>query len=568
MSTSPAVKTTVLIVDDELSIRRYLEVSLEESGYDLTVVASTAEANAILEERTFDIMLVDKNLGDGNGIELARQVGKMHPRTKTLLMTADADLNSAVEALRLGVADYITKPVDIPALEARLAQLIEIQRLESRNFDLLREIEALAVRDPLTKLFNHVYMQERLTTELARAHRNQLRFSFLLLGIDHFKKLNNDLGHSAGDKVMQTLAKHLDPRSWGSDSTGWLRRQDVVARFGDDRFALLLPETSKRGATSKADSICGLIASADSLSDGMPPVTVSAGVAEFPSDAATPNDIIEAAAIALRAAKKAGRNQAVAFSNALAKRSTGELKAEELSRIVGLRDTISDDLVSFVYQPIMTLGNGQGVFGYEALCRPQHSCFENPLVLIDTAEKAGKMVELGRVLRRESVRGIAHIPDEATLFINLHPHELGDEQFTSLEPALLPHAHRIVFEITETAAIRDFERLRRLMEKMRDNGFRFALDDLGSGYSGLNSLAQLEPEFVKLDRSLVNALHKDKRAARLVRHLVEFANAEGLDVIAEGIETTEQLDSVRELGCALAQGFFFGRGQPMPSQPH
>jgi EAL domain-containing protein (putative c-di-GMP-specific phosphodiesterase class I) len=152
--------------------------------------------------------------------------------------------------------------------------------------------------------------------------------------------------------------------------------------------------------------------------------------------------------------------------------------------------------------------------------------------------------------------------ESVSLFINVHPQDLSDEQRLEAETPLLPWARRIVLEVTETEAIRDYERARTRIQSLREHGFRVALDDLGSGYSSLNLLAQLEPDFVKLDMELVRGVRMGGRTARLVKHLVEFCHGEGFMTVAEGIETEEELASVSQLGVDLVQGYLLARPEP------
>jgi EAL domain-containing protein (putative c-di-GMP-specific phosphodiesterase class I) len=183
--------------------------------------------------------------------------------------------------------------------------------------------------------------------------------------------------------------------------------------------------------------------------------------------------------------------------------------------------------------------------------------------LFAAAERAGRVVELGRASRRVAVRPLDRLPEPLALFVNLHPHELNDSLLSSAETEVAAYASRLVLEITESEAIRDTKRLARVLDGLRAIGFRIALDDLGSGYAGLNSLSLLKPDFIKLDMSLVRRVATDGGAARLVRHILEFAVGEGMTVIAEGVETEQELEAVRRLDCPLAQGYLLAR----PSEP-
>jgi EAL domain-containing protein (putative c-di-GMP-specific phosphodiesterase class I) len=215
----------------------------------------------------------------------------------------------------------------------------------------------------------------------------------------------------------------------------------------------------------------------------------------------------------------------------------------------------------FAYQPIVDIERW-APHAYEALCRPQNVSFRGPIELFRAAEDAGQILPLGRVLREMCAGSIADLPEDVLMFVNLHPYELNDPRLLDSESGMRRWATRIVFEITETAEIQDFGRTRDLLAKLRSHGYRIALDDLGSGYSGLNLLSMLEPDYVKLEMDLVRAIRSNARTARLVQHLLDFARGENMKVVAEGIETREEFEAVRALGVQLMQGFYFAYPEP------
>lgn len=183
-------------------------------------------------------------------------------------------------------------------------------------------------------------------------------------------------------------------------------------------------------------------------------------------------------------------------------------------------------------------------------------------MLFNTAEESGRIIELGRVVRRGALKHIADLPFPFSLFVNLHPFELNDPTLLEIDEAVDQHRARIVFEITESSAISSFDRVNQRINDLRERGYRIAIDDLGSGYAGLLALSRLTPDFVKLDRELVRRTQKDDRTRRLVRHVVDFANGEGIAVVAEGIETEEEREMLEEIGCGYLQGYLLGRPAP------
>lgn len=213
------------------------------------------------------------------------------------------------------------------------------------------------------------------------------------------------------------------------------------------------------------------------------------------------------------------------------------------------------------FQPIVRASD-RSIFGYEALLRSEDPSMSGPGPLIHAAERLGELNRLGRAVRQRAARSLRESERPCTMFVNLHPQDLLDPDLHNDEAALTSVAERVVLEITERSAITDVENARALAMGLRNRGFRIAVDDLGAGYAGLNSFALLEPEFVKLDMTLVRDVDKSTVKQKLVKSLASLCGDMGLHVIAEGVETPEERDKVIELGCDLLQGFLFARPGP------
>ncbi|HEY3448361.1 MAG TPA: EAL domain-containing protein [Myxococcales bacterium] len=216
------------------------------------------------------------------------------------------------------------------------------------------------------------------------------------------------------------------------------------------------------------------------------------------------------------------------------------------------------------YQPIVSAQDG-AVFGYEALLRTSEPTLPTPGLLLDAAERLDRTMDLGRLVRSRAPLPFSDAPAEALLFVNLHPQELLDPLLYLPESTLSSFAPRTVLEITERAAIRDLSELADRVRRLRSLGFRIAVDDLGAGYAGLTSFADLAPEFVKLDMSLVRDVDKDSLRQRIVRSMASLCREVGAQVVAEGIERAGERDAVVSLGCDYVQGYFVARpDRPFP----
>jgi EAL domain-containing protein (putative c-di-GMP-specific phosphodiesterase class I) len=210
------------------------------------------------------------------------------------------------------------------------------------------------------------------------------------------------------------------------------------------------------------------------------------------------------------------------------------------------------------YQPIVSLSAGCPI-AYEALVRSDEPTFNNPGALLGYAEKSNRLPELGRAIRELCADAAARTPRGAALFVNLHPQDLHDAELFSPNSALASYAHRVVLEITERGALDDVEDAVDRIRRLRQLGFRIAIDDLGAGYAGLSSIAVLEPDFVKLDMSLTRDLGSSPVRMRLVSSMVGACRDVGMSLVAEGVETTDELNALKALGCDLLQGYHFAR---------
>jgi diguanylate cyclase (GGDEF)-like protein len=563
---------SILVVDDDPSILALLNKLLGIEEFDVSLADRLDEASELLARRRFDLVLVDQQLPDGNGLELARRLLEDDTADcEVMVMSAHASISSTVEAIRLHAADFLVKPFDQrDVLLTRIRRVVEVQEVKRRNRQLVEELrttnkilEAMAVRDSLTGLFNHAYFHQALEAEIARSKRHNLVFAIIFFDLDHFKHINDTFGHLVGDKVLKGMADALVGRTAPDNDGVHLRPHDVAVRYGGDEFVMILSETDRSGASAKAERLRQFM-ERNSFDDRVPALTLSIGVACYPEDGRTREDLLRAADTALYAAKSLGRNRVAVYGPHLA---TADARSDlddsrAARRVAALERLIAERSFSFAYQPIVR-ANTWEVFGYEGLCRPALDIFPTPTDLILTAERAGMLRKLGRVLREMAIEPLPRLNNGGCIFVNVHPYELNDPDLLKESGSLFEEfSSRIVFEVTEAGKIRDYAQFRLALAKLRERGFRVALDDLGAGYSGLNALALLEPDFVKLDAALLRGVDSDNRKSRLIKHILEYAVGEGVQVIAEGIETEQETRVVTDLGCPLLQGFHFAPPGP------
>lgn len=310
-------KGGILVVDDEESLRDMMTQVFEEEGYRVKAVATGGEGIDALEKMPCKLGFIDLRLPDMSGIEVVKKIRIKYPDMELILITAYASVENAVQALRSGVYDYMTKPVDdIHLLSSIAMRAIEKRKLSIENRSLMGQLKRtveelgesnrilsdLAVKDGLTGLYNHRYFQEALIQEETVSRRCKREFSLLLMDLDHFKLFNDTNGHQDGDTVLKEFSQLLN---------GELRSSDISARYGGEEFVVILPETGKKGASQLAEKIRKGVAAHNFLNMKTQPkgyVSVSIGVATFPEDGKDGREIVKKADQALYGAKDGGRN--------------------------------------------------------------------------------------------------------------------------------------------------------------------------------------------------------------------------------------------------------------------
>ncbi|HEX3906102.1 MAG TPA: EAL domain-containing protein [Polyangia bacterium] len=246
-----------------------------------------------------------------------------------------------------------------------------------------------------------------------------------------------------------------------------------------------------------------------------------------------------------------------------------ELEGKPIGDRAGLEARFASgiDKLWVAAQPIISW-SGRSIFAYETLLRTDEPTLRSPLDFFDAAERLGRAAELGRIIRQHVARTLHDSPPPAHLFVNLHPADLEDDELYADDGALTPYASQVVLEITERAALDRIHELQSRVTRLRALGYRIAIDDLGAGYAGLTSFAQLEPEVVKVDMSLIRGIDSSAVKQKLVRSIIALCTELKIELVAEGIETTAERDSLISLGGDLCQGYLFarpGRGYPEPN---
>ena len=425
------------------------------------------------------------------------------------------------------------------------------------------QLQHQAFHDSLTGLANRALFRDRVAHALARQARSHGAVSVLFSDLDDFKTVNDSLGHDAGDQLLVAVAERL---------RAVMRPEDTTARFGGDEFAILLEETTEDGSRRAAERILEALRSPFEFQGRQVVMHASIGAAITSDDNTEPDDLLRQADLAMYTAKTSGKGRFAFYEPQMhaAAVTRMELKAD-------LEQAIANHEFELHYQPIVDLRSGR-VMGLEALLRWRHAerCLVLPAEFIPIAEETGLIVTLGSWVISAACRQLAtwgeagqpttHPPARMSVWVNLSARQLQEPDFVETVADVLRSTgiqpDRLTLEITESALMADLDQSAATLHRLRALGVRLAIDDFGTGYSSLSYLERLPVEVLKIDRSFTAAIGQGRDVPVLVRSIIKLGQTLHMEVLAEGIETAEQLARLRAIDCRLGQGFYFSPALP------
>jgi diguanylate cyclase (GGDEF)-like protein len=440
--------------------------------------------------------------------------------------------------------------------DAEISGVSWVARDVSANKTAEAHLAHQALHDPLTGLANRQLFMDRLAQALARLTRRHREIAVIFIDLDRLKVVNDSLGHAAGDEVLMHAARRMQRV---------IRPTDTLARWGGDEFVVVCEEIASH---TEAERIVRRLAAALArplVIEGQElTVTASMGIALTLDPYTDPGGLIRDADAAMYRAKDRGRATFEFFDSTMRLATGDRLRIENELQSALLRDEFE-----LLYQPQVQMGDGR-VIGGEALLRwrhPERGVLE-PKRFIGLAEESGLIVPIGYWVIEQVCRDIASWPSELTASINLSPNQLADPKLVPRLTAILETAgiapDRLWIEVTESALFTEAERATRTLRELRRLGFTIAIDDFGVGFSSLYHLRQLpDVDVLKLDRTFVSQLGFSDRDAAIAASVILLTNSLGMEALGEGIETEDQADYLRTMGCDFGQGFLFGAPQPV-----
>ncbi|HYK00722.1 MAG TPA: EAL domain-containing protein [Thermoanaerobaculia bacterium] len=422
-----------------------------------------------------------------------------------------------------------------------------------------KQLEYRAYYDSLTGLPNRLLFRDRLVNSLASAKRNRVGVAVMYLDVDHFKLVNDGLGHSFGDLLLADIARRLH---------GSLRASDTISRIGGDEFSILLPEvTSTDAVAGVARKILDSLTRPFNVEGHDLFVTASLGISCYPSDGDDAETLLKCADAAMYRAKELGRNQAQLFTASMNERYVRRLALEQ-----HLHHAIERNQLELYYQPLYDRARRQ-IVSLEALLRWRDPVrgIVAPSEFIQLAEETGMIIPIGEWVLRDACRQLREWHEQGLpalrVAVNISAVQLQQRGFAELVHAAIAESgispHMLQLEITESAAMLSFEQTMKVLREIREMGVSLAVDDFGTGQSSLIYLKHFPIDTVKIDKEFLRDVTSDETAAAIVAHVINLAHTLQLKVVAEGVETEEQYTFLRHYACDLMQGYLFS--PPLPA---
>lgn len=565
--------TKILIADDDALTRRILGKMLEQAGYEVVAVENGRKAVQSLSSADGPrLALLDWLMPGLNGVEVCRELRRHseYPYIYIILLTAKTSKVDVVMGLEAGADDYITKPCDSEELKARLRSGERILKLEDKlTFD--------ALHDPLTQLPNRSFFLERLTLCVSWGMLHpDYKFAVLSVDMDRFKVVNDSLGISAGDWLLVQIAERLlgsirrddviSRTAEAGGTTGRLAEPGIVARVGGDKFTILLDNIRNAGEGIRvAERIQKSIQAPFDVDGQAVFTTASVGIAFSGTGYSAAEDMLGDANTAMARAKILGKARYEMCDPSMHATAAGRFRLE-----TDLRRATENQEFLVHYQPIISLLDFR-ITGFEALVRWKRPGFGlvMPGGFISAAEDTGLILWIGEWVLQEACRQICvwnvlfPCSSPFTMAVNISAKQFAQANLVSQvaqvlsKTGLAPETLRL--ELTESVTMRDEERTTRILSELRNLGVRLCIDDFGTGYSSLSYLRRFALDILKIDRSFVTDMLINSESQEIVKTILSLGKNLRMKVVAEGVETCEQMNLLKSLGCEFAQGYLFSR---------
>ncbi len=553
---------SVLIIDDDPDIHALITAMLHPLRPSIETALDGATGIAAARACLPDVILLDQDMPGATGIEVLGLL-RADPELAAVpvVIITGSDSRSVLAAcFAAGAADYIRKPFIGVELRARVSSVIERQRM-------LAQLGRAARIDKLTGLPNRALLQERLQSAIHRTEREpDYGFGVMFIDFDRFKMINDSLGHDVGDLLLAEIATRLRNNLRANDSFALDAAGTTVARLGGDEFVVILDSVrTPEQAKAAAERMLAVLERPYTLKSHSIRSSASIGITHSSGGYSSADDMLRDADIAMYEAKGRGKACVVQFSTGMR-----EAVRQRMDTETDLRDALGTDQLFLVYQPIISLED-RHLESVEVLVRWRHPHrgMISPADFIPIAEETRLIIPLGDFILRQAchqfVKWQTCDPDHAPGYIsvNLSRVQLADPAIVTRTLEILRETgvdpRQLQLEVTESQLMQQRELASTLLAAFKAEGIRIAMDDFGTGYSSLSCLQEYPFDVLKIDRALTENVGRDGGYSALLHAVVTLSENLGLHVVAEGIETLEQLVLLQALGCPAGQGYFLAK---------
>ncbi|MCP4266685.1 MAG: EAL domain-containing protein [Candidatus Brocadiaceae bacterium] len=560
-------KANILLVDDRPENLLALEAVLEDLDLNLEKAYSGNEALGLLVEKEYALVILDVQMPEMDGFEVANLM-KKNEMTKSIPIIFVTALNKDKEYItrgyEAGAVDYLSKPIETEILISKVRVLTELYKHKTTVKEQAEQLEEKAFFDALTKLPNRSLFFDRLDLSIEQSKRNNEELAIVFLDLDRFKYINDTLGHAVGDQLLQDVAKRL------SDCA---RKSDTVARLGGDEFTLILPDISEsRGAAIVAQKILNSLSQPFNLLNGEYTIGASIGISLYPSNGVNSEELVKNADIAMYQAKQNGKNNYQFFTTEMNDKVVKRLAFENK-----LYKAVEQNEFVLYYQP-QTDKHFKKITGFEALIRwnlPNEGLIA-PDEFIPIAEETGSIIQIGSWVMKEACSQNKSWEQAGfgnpRMAVNVSAKQFKQKGLVDLINNSLKetglHPDFLELEITESCILENASIAIDMMHEIKEMGIHLSIDDFGVGFSSLSMLKNLPIDKLKIDRSFVSDVTTNADDATIVKSIISLAHNLNLKVIAEGVETVEQLEFLRTHDCDEIQGYLLGKPEPPEKYKH
>lgn len=546
----------ILIVDDDPAILLLLRHILCECDYDVTEATSGVDAIELCRERKFDLAVFDLVMPGVDGISACREVTFQTANPPpVLIITSLDDEASVIKAFNAGAIDFITKPINWSVFKQRVKRIVEAEHNRAK-------VQRLEFHDTLTGLPNRALMLDRLESATLRAQRNTSMIALMMVDIDNLKLINETLGHNNGDKIIQSVASRLNKS---------IRDTDTLSRSGGDEFNLVIENIHHlEDITLMAEKFSRIIQHKLTIMDQEIHIKASIGISVYPQDGSDIGSLLSHADAALYRAKERGGNAYEFYSPELTRQAKRRLQLE-----TNLRRAIENNELVVYYQPKIDLLTGEPS-GMEALVRWAHpkQGIIPPDEFIPVAEETGLIIQLGELVIEKACKQFKSWQDAnlpiTNISINVSARQFKEQDLVSLLQDILHRyqldATHIELELTESTILKNEDQAESKLNQLHQMGIKISIDDFGTGYASLSYLKRLPIDILKIDRSFTDGILHDNDDIAIVNAIYGLGKGLGLKLVAEGIETIEQLNKIKALGIDYGQGYYWS--PPLPADKY